>query len=284
MSLAAAWENHADEWIQWARTSAHDGFWTGTWPALRAMLPEPGAGPVIDVGCGEGRAARELVKLGYRAIVGVERSPTLAAAAAAASPRVPVLIADAAALPIADESADLVLACMSLLDVDEFERSVSEIGRVLRPDGRLCLAVVHPFASAQDVSSMHTDDFRVSEPYLGQRRYTDCMERDGLAMTFTSMHRPLSAYTSALFANGLAITALTEGGTGTVPWLLALRADKLPREPRSLPRLAGVGVEEGLDLRPRDLGAVAGVEHEAADRDVLGRVEGDQPAVGLFLA
>jgi hypothetical protein len=48
-------------------------------------------------------------------------------------------------------------------------------------------------------------------------------------MTFTSMHRPLGAYTSALFANGLAVTALTEGGSGTVPWLLALRADKLPR-------------------------------------------------------
>jgi SAM-dependent methyltransferase len=229
VSLASAWEDHANEWIKWARTSAHDGFWTGTWPALRAMLPGPGGGPVIDVGCGEGRAARELVNLGYQRIVGVERSPTLAAAAAAASPAVPVLIGDAPPLPVADASADLVLACMSLLDVDDFTGAVSEIGRVLRPDGALCLAVVHPFASAEDVSSMHTGDFRVSGRYLDQRRYIDSIERDGLAMTFTSMHRPLSAYTSALFANGMAITALTEGGGGTVPWLLALRADKLPR-------------------------------------------------------
>ena len=29
--------------------------------------------------------------------------------------------------------------------------------------------------------------------------------------------------------SGMAITALTEGGDGTVPWLLALRADKLTR-------------------------------------------------------
>jgi SAM-dependent methyltransferase len=229
VSLASAWEDHANEWIEWARTSAHDGFWTGTWPALRAMLPGPGGGPVIDVGCGEGRAARELVNLGYQRIVGVERSPTLAAAAAAASPEAPILIGDAAALPVADASAGLVLACMSLLDVDDFTGAVSEIGRVLRPGGTLCLAVVHPFASAQDVSSMHTGAFRVSDPYLDQRRYVDSIERDGLAMTFTSMHRPLSAYTSALFANGMAITALTESGGGTVPWLLALRADKLPR-------------------------------------------------------
>jgi SAM-dependent methyltransferase len=229
VSLASAWEDHADEWIEWARTSAHDGFLTGTWPALLAMLPEPGAGPVIDVGCGEGRAARELVGLGYRRIIGVERSPTLAAAAAAATQGVPVLIGDAAALPVADESADLVLACMSLLDMDDFGAAVAEIGRVLRPGGRLCMAVVHPFASAQDVGTMHTGVFQVSEPYREQRRYTDRVERDGLAMTFTSMHRPLGAYTAALFANGMAITALTEGGDGTVPWLLALRADKLAR-------------------------------------------------------
>jgi SAM-dependent methyltransferase len=229
VSLASAWEDHAHEWISWARTSAHDGFWTGTWPALRAMLPPPGTGPVIDVGCGEGRAARELVKLGYRAVIGVERSPTLAVAAATAAPPIPVLIGDAAALPIADESADLVLACMSLLDMDDLDGAVSEIGRVLRPGGRLCLAVVHPFVSAQDPTSLHAGEFRVSKPYLEQHRYTDCVERDGLAMTFTSMHRPLSVYTSALFANGLTITALAEGGDGNLPWLLALGADKLPR-------------------------------------------------------
>lgn len=55
----------------------------------------------------------------------------------------------------------------------------------------------------------------------------DHIDRDGLAMTFTSMHRPLSVYTSALLANGMVITALTEQGEGTVPWLLALRADKI---------------------------------------------------------
>jgi len=47
-----------------------------------------------------------------------------------------------------------------------------------------------------------------------------------MSMTFTSMHRPLSAYTGALFGQGLVITALTEGGHGAIPWLLAMRASK----------------------------------------------------------
>ena len=55
-------------------------------------------------------------------------------------PAIPVLRADAAALPFAAQSADLVVACMSLLDFDDFGGAVAEIGRVLRPKGQLCLA------------------------------------------------------------------------------------------------------------------------------------------------
>jgi SAM-dependent methyltransferase len=228
VSLSEAWEDHADEWIAWARTSSHDGFWEWTWPALRALLPEPGPGPVIDVGCGEGRAGRELTKLGYR-VVGVDRSPTLAAAASSASPAIAVLLADAAAMPLRDRCADLVVACMSLLDIDDFDGAVGEIGRVLRPGGQVCLAVVHPFVSAQDEDCLHTPSYRFSRPYLEPRRYVDHMERDGLAMTFTSMHRPLSGYVSALAANGMMISALSESGRGAIPWLLAARAEKIAR-------------------------------------------------------
>ncbi len=228
MSLAGSWERHADDWIAWARSSRHDGFWEGTWPALRQLLPAPTDGAVLDLGCGEGRGGRELLELGYR-VIGADRSPTLVRAAAAARPALPVVLADAAALPFADHSTDLVVACMSLLDIDDFQGAVSEIGRVLRPGGHLCLAIVHPFVSAQDEETMHSASFRFSRPYLRPRRYVDRIERDGLGMTFTSMHRPLSDYTSALFANGMVLSALTESGDGTLPWLLAARADKVGR-------------------------------------------------------
>jgi SAM-dependent methyltransferase len=225
VSLAESWEQHAAEWIAWARTSEHDGFRDGTWPALRQLLPAPSGGAVLDLGCGEGRAGRELLKLGYR-VIGADRSATLARAAVTSCPAMPVVLADAAVLPFADRSADLVVACMSLLDVDDLPGTVSEIGRILRPGGHLCLAVVHPFISAQDEQTMHSPSFRFSQPYLQPRRYVDRIERDGLGMTFTSVHRPLSDYTSALFANGMVLSALTESGDGTIPWLLAARADK----------------------------------------------------------
>jgi ubiquinone/menaquinone biosynthesis C-methylase UbiE len=181
---------------------------------------------VLDLGCGEGRAGRELLELGYR-VVGADRSPTLVRAAAESCPAVPVVLADAAALPFADHGIDLVVACMSLLDIDDFQSAVAEIGRVLRTGGQLCMAVVHPFISAQDEDTMHSASFHFSRPYLQQRRYVDRIERGGLGMTFASMHRPLSDYTSALFANGMVLSALTESGDGVIPWLLAARADKV---------------------------------------------------------
>jgi SAM-dependent methyltransferase len=73
VSLAESWEQHAAEWVAWARTSEHDGFWDGTWPALRRLLPAPVGWAVLDLGCGEGRAGRELLNLGYPLAVGAVR-------------------------------------------------------------------------------------------------------------------------------------------------------------------------------------------------------------------
>jgi hypothetical protein len=94
----------------------------------------------------------------------------------------------------------------------------------LRLGGRLCTAVVHPFLSAQDEDSMHPAAFRFSRPYLAPHRYVDRVQaRDGLTMTFTSMHRPLSACTSALLAHGMVISDRGSLPVGTRQ--LALAAD-----------------------------------------------------------
>jgi SAM-dependent methyltransferase len=123
-------------------------------------------------------------------------------------------------LPIGNALAGTVVACMSLHDVDDLRATVDEAARVLRPGGYLCVAMVHPFATAQDPSTLHTDRPIVSEPYLNERRFEDHVERQGIEMTFVSTHRPLSAYVSAFVDAGLMLTARREFGTKPIPWLL----------------------------------------------------------------
>ena len=106
---------------------------------------------IVEIGCGEGRAGREMVALGHD-VVGVERSRTLVAAARDADPPLAVVHGDSARLPFGDETATAVVACMSLIDVDDLDATITEAARVLRPGGRLCVALVHPFLSAYDMA------------------------------------------------------------------------------------------------------------------------------------
>jgi SAM-dependent methyltransferase len=139
MKVSDAWEQHAEKWIGWASESTFDGFFSGTWPTLRDVLPEP-RGVTVDLGCGEGRAGRELVKLGHD-VVGIDLAPTLLRAAAAQEPTFPVVRGDMTQVPLPDGVTALVVASCSLHDVDDLQGAIAEIGRILKPGGVLCAAM-----------------------------------------------------------------------------------------------------------------------------------------------
>ena len=109
------------------------------------LLPQPG-NLTLDVGCGEGRVTRDLKARGHR-VIGLDVSPTMVANARAADPDGEYQIADGAALPFGEGEADLIVAFMSLHDMDEMPAAVAEAARVLASGGRLCAAVVHPINS-----------------------------------------------------------------------------------------------------------------------------------------
>ncbi len=212
-SLRAAWERHAEQWTAWARTPGHDVGWEVNLPTMLALLPPPGR-LTLDLGCGEGRLLRELAQRGHR-VLGVDASPTLARAAHGHPRSQPVAVADAAALPLPDGVADLVVAHMSLQDVDDLHGAVAEIGRVLAPGGRLCAAVVHPLNSAGTFATRAADaPFVVAGSYLEPHRYADEVAREGLAMTFHSAHRPLETYARACEQAGLLLETLREPAIG----------------------------------------------------------------------
>src|SRR5258707_15463280 len=186
--LSVGWGAEARQWIQWARTPGHDSYWRFHRDQFLRLLPPPGR-QTLDIGCGEGRLARDLKELGHR-IVGVDSSPSLVAAAREFDPSMDVRLADAAALPLEDASADLAVAFMSLQDMDEMPTAIREVARILEPGGRLCLAIVHPLNSAGRFEQSTPDGhFVINGDYLGAFHYAAMVERDGLLMTFRSQYR-----------------------------------------------------------------------------------------------
>ena len=209
MSLRDEWEKQAENWIRFATTPGHDvTFWRFGLPRFLALLPEPGR-LTIDIGCGEGRLPRLLRERGY-SVVGVDASPSLVERAAEVGPK-RYIVADAARLPIRDACADLVVAYMSLTDVEDMGAAVADIGRVLVPGGRFCFAILHPINTAGAYAQRTGDaPFVIEGSYLDARRVVYHTDRGGIPMTFHGMHRPLSAYTDALSRAGLLIETLQE--------------------------------------------------------------------------
>lgn len=210
MSLRETWDEHADDWIRWARTPGHDSYWRFHGRRFLELVPAPGR-LTLDVGGGEGRLGRDLRRHGHR-VVEVDGSPAMARAAATHDEPMTVAVGDAAGLPVRAGAADLVVAFMSLQDVDDLDGAIAECARALTVEGWFCLAIVHPINSAGGFEGDRTDSnrpFVVRESYFEERRYADDIERDGLRMLFSSMHRSLETLSRSLERHGL-IEALRE--------------------------------------------------------------------------
>ena len=165
--MSQGWEARAEQWLSWARTPGHDAYWDYR-GALFELLPAP-AGPVLEVGCGEGRVCRDIAARGYR-VTALDASPTLVAAAAERDPAGEYLVGRAEALPFEDSTFALVVAYNSLMDVQDMPRTVSEAARVLYSGGRLCACVTHPLA---DVGAWEGDQddarFVITDSILSRR-------------------------------------------------------------------------------------------------------------------
>ncbi|MBD0329840.1 MAG: class I SAM-dependent methyltransferase [Thermoleophilia bacterium] len=207
MRLDEVWDAQAEEWTRFVRDPHADR--TNrlfNLPRFLDLLPPPPR-RALDLGCGEGRLGAELRRRGD-AVVGVDSSPGMVAAA---EDRIDAVVADAAALPFADATFDLVAAFMSLQDMDDLDGAVAEAARVLEHGGRLCFNVLHPIAEAGRFDSREPDSpFTVRGSYYECARVDDLLERDGFRLSLSRLRRPLEAYARALEAAGFLIEALRE--------------------------------------------------------------------------
>lgn len=143
---------------------AHDFLLTGTpfhvdyWPRRRmraaiAARARHASGLLLDVGCGL-KPYQAILMPHVRRYVGVEYSPTSGYRGNRAD-----ICGDAAALPLASESCDTVLATELLEHVTDPDRVVAEIARVLRPGGVAIVTVPFMFPIHEG-----TDYYRYTAP------------------------------------------------------------------------------------------------------------------------
>ncbi len=165
---------------------------------------------VLEVGAGAAQGSRWLLDRGGRP-VGVDLSAAqLEHARRLDSGRgtgVPLVAADACALPFADASFDLAFSAYGAVQfVADPARLLAEVARVLRPGGRWVASFSHPlrwcFPDDAGARGLVAD-----RSYWDRRAYVE--QRDGSA-TYVETHRTLGDRVRELVAAGLVLVDLVE--------------------------------------------------------------------------
>jgi SAM-dependent methyltransferase len=123
----------------------------GQWAPRMADVAKVASGDrVLDVGCGTGVLARTVADrvAAEGQVTGLDRNAGMLAVARRLRPQINWDLGDATALPFADASFDVVLSQFALMYFPDRTAALKEMVRVLRPGGRLAIAVWGPYKRA----------------------------------------------------------------------------------------------------------------------------------------
>jgi SAM-dependent methyltransferase len=149
-SLAAMATTELDHMKQGARATWAAGNYPEIarrqlWPLGERIVRRAGVVPgedVLDVACGTGNAALRAAQAGAH-VTGVDLTPELLDEARRladeAGADIEYLEGDAEALPVPDDSFDIVVSVMGVMFAPRHRVAAHELARVLRPGGRLCV-------------------------------------------------------------------------------------------------------------------------------------------------
>ena len=242
----ALWETHAGWWQEHFTDGVDAEYTEQILPMAAAHLA--GATDVLDVGSGEGQLARVAAAgaVGARRVVGVDPVWAQLDMARRRGGGPLYVRAGAGALPFGGSSFDAVVACLVFEHIDDADRAMAEVGRVLRPGGRFLFFLNHPLL--QVPGSGWIDDHILEEQYwrVGPYLVEDASLEEVAKDVFVPfVHRPLSRYVNAMVDAGLVVTRMDEPppppgflaraaeyqAVATIPRLLFLRAQKWAHVP-----------------------------------------------------
>jgi len=211
--ISDQWDNAAESWVDFVRKGKDYYRDELNNPAFFSLLGSVRGQLVLDLACGEGYNTRKLAKKGA-VVTGVDFSEKLIdlARTEEAKDRLNIDYRWSDAARLKEFSAgyfDLVTCFMAMQDIENCEKAISEVHRVLKANGRFVFSIPHPCFEmiVEDGNRISTNAkyFGVAEDHVHWK-----MERLLKPFETTSFHRTLTDYSRVLHDNGFLIKRLVE--------------------------------------------------------------------------
>lgn len=197
--------DHYDDFAESYAKSNESGLFNAHYatPAMIGLAGNVHGRRVLDAGCGAGPLSAALRAKGAL-VAGFDSSPAMVALARQRlGEDADLRVADLSQpLPYADGEFDDVVCSLVLHYLQDWAAPLAELRRVLRPGGRLLLAVNHP--RILEASDPDADYFAVT-------KYSDEYTFEGgQSAVLTFWHRPLHAMSDAFTEAGFRIAVISE--------------------------------------------------------------------------
>lgn len=231
-----SWENSAFDWINHTDNNDYSNYFL--LPETIKTLGNVQGKRVLDLGCGEGKYSRELAKNGAE-VIGIDGSKTLVETAIARNLinglNISYYFSNANNLEmINNDTIDIVLASMVLMDVEDFSGTIKEIYRVLKPNGKTLITILHPCFSGKD-SGWQKDEngkyiYFKNDEYFGRNIWEEKIT-DKFESTILFRHLTLQDYFNELSNVGFGFNKLIEPRPTMEQIKLSKRLERLNRIP-----------------------------------------------------
>jgi SAM-dependent methyltransferase len=207
--MSRGWDQSAAAWIKHLGPDGDYGRRFVLDAPMLARVRGRGFARALDVGCGEGRFCRMLAAEGIRT-TGIDPTAALIAQAQALHAEGDYRVLGAEAMDLPPARFDLVVSCLSLVDIADLDAAVAQMVAALAPGGTLLIANSTSFNTAAMPEGWRRP--LLGEPYFAIDHYLEEREIPAVwnGITITNHHRPLKRYMQALLGHGLILRHFDE--------------------------------------------------------------------------
>lgn len=214
-SSTESWNGLGSEWFELAQTA--ESRMCFIMPYTLKKLGDVSNKKILDLGCGEGGYARELAKknANVTAVDCAEKAVNYSIEQAEkCGLSIRHFVRNSNDLQgIENDTFDIVLCSMMLMDCEDFEGTVREVVRVLKPSGKLFASVLHPCFDGNHENGIERKGERSNRQVIIKNYFEPKVWEAPLNRGKTPViwrHRTFEEYVKTFISCGLTITDLNE--------------------------------------------------------------------------